>query len=65
MVESCATRSREPGQDRKVAAVSGVPRVPQDSSAGAGCRDSAGHSGVQDGVHGHLAFPLLLVHLLP
>src|SRR5918996_1180886 len=52
MVGSCATRSREPGQARKGAAVSGVPGVPQERPAGAGYRASVGHLAVQDGVHG-------------
>jgi hypothetical protein len=54
MVGSCATRSREPGQARKGAAVSGVPGVPQEHPAGAGYRTSTGFLAVQDGVHGHL-----------
>jgi hypothetical protein len=53
MVGSCATRSREPGQARKGAAVSGVPGVPQGRPAGAGCREGDGRSTVQGGVHGH------------
>jgi hypothetical protein len=48
-VGSCATRSREPGQARKGAAVSGVPKVPQGGPAGAGFRDSDGRSRVQSG----------------
>src|ERR687891_280777 len=52
MVGSCATRSREPGQARKGAAVSVVPGVPQERPAGAGYRASVGHLAVQDGVHG-------------
>jgi hypothetical protein len=52
MVGSCATRSREPGQARKGAAVSGVPGVPQGRPAGAGCRDRTARSEVQDGPHG-------------
>ena len=51
MVGSCATRSREPGQARKGAAVSGGPRVPQGTPAGAGYRNGAGRSAVQDGAH--------------
>jgi hypothetical protein len=55
MVGSCATRSREPGQARKGAAVSGVPGVPQERPAGAGYRVSAGLAAVQDGVHGRFS----------
>jgi hypothetical protein len=55
MVGSCATRSREPGQARKGAAVSGVPGAPQGCPAGAGCRKSVGGLRVQDGVHGLFA----------
>ena len=51
MVGSYATRSRDPGQARKGAAVSGVPRVPQDSPAGAGYRASAGCTRIQGLVH--------------
>jgi hypothetical protein len=57
MVGSCATRSREPGQARKGAAVSGGPRVPQGTPAGAGYRNGAGRSAVQDGAHDHCPFP--------
>jgi hypothetical protein len=58
MVGSCATRSREPGQARKGAAVSGVPGVPQGRPAGAGHRAGAGASVVQDGAHGLCKFPV-------
>jgi hypothetical protein len=56
MVGSYATRSREPGQARKGAAVSGVPSAPQGRPAGAGGRERGGHSGVQDGSHGHFFY---------
>src|SRR5918996_4330679 len=55
MVGSRATRSREPGQARKGAAVSGVPGVPRECPAGAGYRASAGPPEVQDGPHGLLS----------
>jgi hypothetical protein len=55
MVGSCATRSREPGQGRKAAAVSGVPGAPRECPAGAGCRRSVGRSWVQGGVRGPLS----------
>ena len=51
MVGSRATRSREPGQARKGAAVNGVPRVPRDGPAGAGYRERAGRTRVQGLVH--------------
>jgi hypothetical protein len=59
MVGSCATRSREPGQARKGAAVSGGPRVPQGIPAGAGYRNGAGRSAVQDGAHDLIKFRAL------
>ncbi|GEM_PF-2994595 len=52
MVESCATRNREPGQARKGAAVSGVPGVPQGHPAGAGYRTGAGAPEVKGEPHG-------------
>jgi hypothetical protein len=54
MVGSRATRSREPGQGRKAAAVSGVPSAPRECPAGAGSRESAGRSWVQDEARGPL-----------
>lgn len=59
MVGSCATRSREPGQAREGAAVSGGPGVPQGRLAGAGCRDSAGCSEVQGEAHGPSQFAVV------
>ncbi len=56
MVGSCATRSREPGQGRKAAAVSGVPGAPRECPAGAGSRNSNGGLRVQDGARGPLSF---------
>jgi hypothetical protein len=55
MVGSRATRSREPGQGRKAAAVSGVPGAPRECPAGASYRESAGRSWVQDGARGPLS----------
>ncbi len=55
MVGSRATRSREPGQARKGAAVSGVPGVPRVSPAGARSRERVGRSWVQGEVHGRFS----------
>src|SRR5688572_20198059 len=52
MVRSCATWSRETGQGRKAAAISGVPGVPQECRAGANCRERADLVVVQDEPHG-------------
>ena len=45
-------RPREPCQDRKVAALSGFPHVPEGSLAGAGARRLAGFGSVDGGVRG-------------